>query len=85
MVWAGTQAEQANLNQGRSAGARGCDRGRAGMTDTLTNAETGQEMRKRSVFRVIDQDRRTMASWFASPGAMSSRRWRSSSSGRNAV
>jgi hypothetical protein len=55
------------------------------MTDTLTNAETGQEMRKRSVFRVIDQDRRTMASWFASPGAMSSRRWRSSSSGRNAV
>jgi len=37
------------------------------MTGTLTNPQNGQEMRKRSVFRVLDNDRHTMESWFAAP------------------
>ncbi|MFG0275009.1 MAG: DUF1579 family protein [Phycisphaerales bacterium] len=37
------------------------------MVGTLTNPETGQPMQKRSVFRVLDQNRHTMETWFAGP------------------
>lgn len=37
------------------------------MSGTLTNPENGLVMRKRSVFRVLDNDRHTMESWFAAP------------------